>query len=25
MVRICENLGEHVRPGPEYACGTTFS
>ena len=23
MVRTCENLGEHVRPGPEYACGAT--
>ena len=21
MVRMCENLGEHVRSGPEYACG----
>ena len=20
MVRMCENLGEHVRPDPEYAC-----
>ena len=23
VVRMCENLGEHVRPGPEYACGAT--
>ena len=21
VVRMCGNLGEHVRPGPEYACG----
>jgi hypothetical protein len=24
MVRTCENLGEHVRPGPEYACGLWY-